>query len=132
MEPGTLFFYRNFKFQDGEKKDKIIIVLGSLKGIVLVVKTTSQGRRFLLEYGCQVNHRFPNFHLVKNSCCLPKPTWVVLDDFYELKNAELLERHFAGDICRIGKLSEELTVDLIECAIQSEDITPFQVNIIRT
>lgn len=132
MTPGTLFFDRHFRFYDGEEGQKILIALGTAHGVTLVVKTTSQGRRFRNDFGCQADHRFPNFHLVKNCCCLSKPTWVCLDEYYEFKGSELLQRHFSGDINRIGLLPDEITTALMECVLQSEDISPRQTRIVQT
>jgi hypothetical protein len=132
MTPGTLFFDRHFRFYDGEEGQKILIALGTAHGITIVVKTTSQGRRFRNDFGCQADHRFPNFHLVKGCCCLSKPTWVCLDEYYEFKDSELLQRHFSGDINRIGLLTDEIAIALMECALQSEDISPRQTHIVQT
>lgn len=132
MTPGTLFFDRHFRFYDGEEGQKILIALGTAHGVTIVVKTTSQGRRFRNDFGCQADHRFPNFHLVKGCCCLSKPTWVCLDEYYEFKDSELLQRHFSGDIDRIGLLTDEITIALMECALQSEDISPRQTRIVQT
>lgn len=132
MIPGTLFFDRHFRFHDGEEGQKILIALGTAHGVTIVVKTTSQARRFRNEYGCQAEHRFPNFHLVKGCCCLPKPTWVCLDEYYEFNDRELLQRHFSGDINRRGALPDPITIELIECALSSDDISPRQTNIVQT
>lgn len=132
MTPGTLFFDRHFRFYDGEEGQKILIALGTAHGVTVVVKTTSQSRRFRNDFGCQTDHRFPNFHLVKGCCCLSKPTWVCLDEYYEFKDSELLQRHFSGDIDRIGLLTDEITIALMECALQSEDISPRQTHIVQT
>ena len=82
MTPGTLFFDRNFKFHDGEDGMKILVTLGTGQGITIVAKTTSQGSRYLNDFGCQIEHRFPNFHLVQGCCCLSKATWM---NFMSLK-----------------------------------------------
>jgi hypothetical protein len=132
MTPGTLFFDRHFRFHDGEEGQKILVALGTSHGVTIVVKTTSQGRRYRNDFGCQADHRFPNFHLVKGCCCLSKSTWVCLDEYYEFKDSELLQKHFSGDINRIGLLTDEITVALMECALQSEDISPHQTNIVQT
>lgn len=132
MTPGTLFFDRHFRFYDGEEGQKILIALGTAHGVTMVVKTTSQGRRFRNDFGCQADHRFPNFHLVKGCCCLSKPTWVCLDEYYEFKDSELLQKHFSGDINRIGLLTDPITVAVMECALQSEDISPRQTRIVQT
>ena len=131
MTPGTLFFDRHFRFYDGEEGQKILVALGTVHGVTLVVKTTSQGRRFRNDFGCQTDHRFPNFHLVKGCCCLSKPTWVCLDEYYEFKDSELLQRHFSSDINRIGLLTDEIVIALMECALRSEDISPRQTRIVQ-
>lgn len=61
MTPGTLFFDRHFQFHDGEEGPKILVALGTGHGVTIVVKTTSQGRRYRNEYGCQADHRFSQF-----------------------------------------------------------------------
>lgn len=83
MTPGTFFVDKHFRFYDGEEAQKILVALGTNHDVTIVVKTTSRGVRYRNEYGCHADHRFPNFHLVKGCCCLPKPTWVCLDEYYE-------------------------------------------------
>lgn len=131
MTPDTLFFDRHFRFHDGEEGQKILIALGTAQGVTLVVKTTSQSSRFRNDFGCQVDHRHPNFHLIKGCCCLSKPTWVCLDEYYEFKDSELLQRHFSGDVSRIGLLTDEMTTMLMECALQSVDVSDYQRNILQ-
>jgi len=90
------------------------------------------GKNDVRQDGGQADHRFPNFHLVQGCCCLPKPTWVCLDEYYEFKDSELLQRHFSGDINRIGTLPDEMTEELMDCALQSEDIAPRQSALVQT
>lgn len=133
MIPGTLFFYENFKFHDGATADKIMVALGSAGATTLVVKTTSKGRRYLNDHGCQSDHRFQNFHLVQNSCLfLPKPTWIVLNEFYELKQTILLQKSFSLEVKRMGILEKSITIDLLKCAIHSDDISNGQIEIVKT
>jgi len=120
MTPGTLFFDTRFVFHDGEEGQKIIVVLGSGQGVTIGVKSTSQGRRYRNDYGCQSDHRFPNFHLPRGSCCLSKPTWVCLDEYYEFRDSELLQRHFSAEINRIGVLTDAITIELLECALATQ------------
>lgn len=68
---------------------------------------------------------------MQGCCCLSEPTWVCLDEYYEFKDSELLQRHFSGDIYRIGTLSDEITEVLMGCALQSEDIAPGQGAIVQ-
>jgi hypothetical protein len=131
MTPGTIFQHQNFRFHDGAIGNKILIVLGSLAGATVVVKTTSRSYRFSSSYGCQPHDRFQNFHLVQNCCILPKATWVCLDEYYEFSDAELLALHFAGEVKPMGDLPNDITAQLVACALASNDISMHQENIVQ-
>jgi hypothetical protein len=129
VTPGTLFFDSEFVFHDGESAEKILVALGTHGGLTLVIKTTSQGHHYTNSYGCQSPNRFPCFHLPKGCCCLSKPTWICLDEFYEFKDAELLQRHFSGKVNRIGLLPDLIVEDLLRCAIECPDISGTQAKV---
>jgi len=131
MTPGTIFQHQNFRFHDGAIGNKILIVLGSLDGVTVVVKTTSRSSRYSSSYGCQPRDRFQNFHLVQNCCILSKATWVCLDEYYEFSDKKLLALHFAGHVKQLGCLSEAITSELVACALESNDISSYQESIIR-
>jgi hypothetical protein len=76
-------------------------------------------------------NRFPCFHLPKNSCCLTLPTWICLDEFYELKDSTLMQRHFSGQINRIGMLENSITEQLLECVLDCEDISTAQKAVVN-
>ena len=130
MNPGAIFFDKEFHFHDGESGEKLFVVLGSEGGRTVVSKTTSQPARYSTVYGCQPNDRFHNFYLPKRSCHLKKPTWVCLDEFYELEGNTLLQKRFAGLVRHICDLPETITKEVQDCAILSMDITAFQESII--
>lgn len=132
MTPGTILKHQNFRFHDGEIGHKILIVLGSANGIAVVVKATSRGYRYGLSFGCQPLDRFQNFHLVQNCCVLPKATWICLDEYYEFLDSEILAKHFAGDVETLGNLPNDITALLVACALDSNDVSTHQENIIRT
>lgn len=134
MIPGTLFFDRHFVFHDGEAGQKILIALGTDLGITVVAKTTSQNRRYgeAVTLACRATHRFPNFVLPQGCCCLSRPTWVCLGEFYEFKDSELLQRHFSGDIRNIGCLSDEIANSLMLCALESEDMSERIAKIVQS
>jgi hypothetical protein len=110
---------------------KILVALGTEKGVTVLAKTTSKGTRFGLEYGCQAKKRFPCFYLPGNSCVLNRPTWICLDEFYEFNDALLTQRHFSGRVRHLGVLPHEVTEQLLECALVCEDITGAQASIVR-
>jgi hypothetical protein len=123
MTPGTFICDNNFHYSNGETGKKILIVLNDgTPGYYIVVKITSQNAYKGNEFGCQNNDRYPNFFLPKGCCCLKNDTWIQLDEYFEFTTHELLAKHFSGEMVRIGVVPEEIFKDLLQCAIDSEDI----------
>ena len=107
MMPGTLLVYDNFRFSDGTTGKKILVILNDgCVGYYIVVKTTSKDTHKSSNNGCQIQDQYPNFFLPQNSCCLKKDTWIGLDEFFELTTAELLAKHFSGEVKTIGVLND--------------------------
>lgn len=131
MTPGTVIHFPNFVFHDGAVRDKYLIVLGSAFGVTVLVKTTSKGWRYLLTYGCQSRHRYPCFHLVQNCCQFRKPTWVCLIDYYEFNDAELAQGEQVGDFHIAHLLPSNIALELVQCAIESDDISGKQQSVVR-
>lgn len=131
MNPGSIFFDKDFHFNDGGTGEKLFVVLGNDKGISVVVKTTSRSYGKGIEYGCQPNDRFNNFYLPQNCCYLKVNTWICLDEFYELKQSDLLTKRFSGVVCHICDLPEKITREVQDCALLSDDISKWQADIIR-
>lgn len=131
MISGTVISHPKFVFHDGGISDKILISLGSDNGTTVMVKTTSRGYRHDYHFGCQCEHRHPSFHLVQNSCFLEKPTWVCLNEFYEFNAPQLFAKRRAGHYREIGILPQELNDLLVQCVLQSNDISGLQERIVR-
>lgn len=131
MTPGTILCDNEFKFSDGTVGKKLLIVLNDGEiGNYIILKTTSNSNYKGIGYGCQSDDRYPNFFLPKGSCCLNKQSWLLLDQFFEFNAGELIGRHFAGKINRIGVLPTEITKQLLECAINCQDISIKQAEIL--
>lgn len=133
MIPGSIFRHERFQFHDGRTGTKYFIVLGMMgDSSIIAVKTTSKRNNRPESYGCHLSHRYPSFHLPLKTCCLPAPTWVCLDEFYQLEAAPLLEGKFSGVVRFEGQLVKDTTTALINCAASSDDISPAQLAAIRT
>lgn len=131
MTPGTILFHKNFVFADGASADKYLVVLASAPSHVLVAKTTSKGTRYRIDHGCQAGSYFAAFLLTQGCCCLPKNTWICLNEFYELNLTQVQGKVIDGAIRQYGLLAPELTKDVQVCASQTDDITSAQECLIR-
>lgn len=132
MSPGSVFFDKDFHFHDGESGEKLFVVLGSDRGVSIVSKTTSRPYGKGINFGCQPNDRFHNFHLPVNVCYLKKNTWICLNEFYELKQPEVLQKRFDGIINPVCELGDEITRQVQDCALSSDDLSVRQEKIIVT
>ena len=132
MTPGTILCDNKFRFTDGSIGKKILITLNDGNpGCYIIVKTTSKSIYKGVEFGCQLDGRYPNFFLPKGSCCLKEDTWIQLDQYFEFTKSDLISKHFTGQINRIGILPKEISTQLLECAIRSDDISLSQEKILK-
>ena len=133
MTPGTILHDQKFPFLDGTKGNKLIVLLTPLvdRYFYIAAKTTSKENRKGKNPGCQHKDIYPNFFIPKGTSTFPMDTWINLDEFYEFKSTELIQRHFTGEIRSIGNLEINLTAKLLACSLQSEDITFHQEKAIK-
>jgi hypothetical protein len=124
MTPGSIFFDTDFKFMDGEKGEKLFVILndGSC-GFYLAVKTTTNPKYKGRNEGCQIGDRDPNFYLPYKSCDFKEETWIQLSDFFEFKRDELLAKSFKKIVVHKGDLTRDIVVELLECAVSSDDLS---------
>lgn len=133
MSPGTIFYHKNFKFKNGGTKDKLVIVLAKLDtNEIITVVTTSKNKNKGNLQGCQINDRYPNFYIPKGSSSFRKDTWINLDDFYPFPLQEIFDDKCNGDIEVKSTLDETMFVALLNCSIESQDISDYQEDAIRT
>jgi hypothetical protein len=132
--PGTILYDQNFCFSDGTRGNKLVVLLTSLTDghFYIGAKTTSKEKHKGKNAGCQHKDTYPNFFIPKGTSSFLVDTWVGLDEFYEFKHTELIQRHFSGEIKTIATLDKTLTIKLLNCTIQSEDITLHQETAIKT
>lgn len=131
MTPGAILFHRNFVFPDGASADKYLVILAATPQVLLAAKTTSKGSRYRNDHGCQAGSYFAAFLLTSGCCCLPKNTWVCLDEYYELPIPLVQSKVVSGDINQYGLLPSELTRDIQACAVTTDDISASQEALIR-
>lgn len=131
MTPGSVFFDEQFHFHDGETGEKLFVVLGSANSIVVVAKTTSQQHGRGVSFGCQPDDRFHNFFMALSSGYLKKPTWICLNEFYDLNAVEMLNKRFTGRVKHTCTFDQNITRLIQDCALESLDLSEAQEAAIR-
>lgn len=129
--PGTILHCQNYQFDDGETRDKYLIVLndGSC-GYYLYVETTSKMHDKGIIFGCQPNDRQPNFFLLPHCGYFQLNTWIMFNHF---KKRSL--EYFHG--CLVNKtmtrkriFNKEMARQIIDCATDSDDIENADRNVL--
>jgi hypothetical protein len=131
MNPGAVFFDREFAFNDGQTGGKLFIVLGFSGQTFVVAKTTSQQHGRGTQFGCQPKDRFHNFYIPNGASYIKGSTWVCLDEFYELNGGKMLQKRYDGKVRHICQIESELLKLIQDCALVSKDVSFFQEKAIR-
>jgi hypothetical protein len=132
MTPGSILHDTHFKFTDGEIGNKLLIVLNDGKeSPYIIIKTTSKQKLKGSNEGCQLNDRPPNFFLPKGSCSFIKDTWAELNEFFEFQLTEMFQKRLAKTIEHKNIIPRLILKDLLNCAVNSDDISQFQESILR-
>ena len=79
MSPGDVLSWKNFTYDDGERSDKLLVVVGECQdGTRLMLKTTSKAKRWRPDQdGC---HHQESVHRFKQYLAgFRRPTWIVFD-----------------------------------------------------
>lgn len=116
---GSILFHKDFVFDDGTSKDKYIIVLGGDAESLVVAKTTSKGKRYRTDHGCQSGSPEPAFYLPQGSSCLPEPTWICLGRLQPVPRRKAAAQLRTRRMRKIGHLSPEQARDVQFCALGS-------------
>ena len=122
MKPGTVLFFKDFKFKDGSSKDKLLIVLNQPRGEepYLLCTTTSRKRRRKKELGCHAKENY--FYIDQDQDGFIKNTWVVFHIVYAFSAPALVSSNFKGKLYQSFDLEPSLWTALKHCILQSMDI----------
>lgn len=132
MTPGSILHDTNFQFKDGEIGNKLLIVLNDGKEFpYIIIKTTSKQKTKNTDEGCQLNDKPPNFFLPRNSTSFEKDTWIELNEFFEFELSEMFQKRLARTIEHKNTLPKQILKDLLRCAINCDDISEFQEEILK-
>lgn len=122
-QPGQILCFKDFEFEDGSKKDKLLVVLSDSDrdSVCLVLKTTSQSKHYQgVVRGC--NPEKKAFFVPTNwEQCFTSDTYIQLPKIIEIPTEKLL----AGDISSKIRVTSSLTIEcfklLKNCLKQFKD-----------
>jgi len=130
---GEVLHYRDFEFEDGTKRDKLLIILSSacLDNPCLFLLATSQSERFQdATPGCNPSKKV-FFIPASWKTLFPVDTYIPLLQILEKATVDLLKGRFAERIFPIGHLREDVSSLLLKCLRQfRDDISDQHWNII--
>ena len=129
MNLGTILHDGEFQYDDGTTGNKLAIIVSNFGKNFLAVKTTSQQHRKSKARGCQINDKPPNYFLPKNSTWFKEDTWIQVDEIFEL-DFNILSSKNEGKASP-PVLSQTVMKELLECALQSEEIEEFYLDFLR-
>lgn len=119
MNRGEVVYCPNFRFKDGGRSPKLLVVIGSAPQGTLVFRTTSQEREDRpATHGCHVDYAVFRF----SAPCAPfeKPTWVQYEDPYVVEENDDAIGSGSAVVC---KLSPEQIQAIINCFRKSQEFT---------
>lgn len=129
---GGIFFDPGFRFPDGNRGEKLFIILGvSPSDDYVVARTTSNPTHKSWTYGCHSDEADPNFFIPSSARIFPKDTWVCLDYLSDFDVREFDRKVANGNIERKGNLPQAVLKDLMGCAASADDTTQAQVKVLR-
>ncbi|MDP1536750.1 MAG: hypothetical protein Q8L95_06160 [Burkholderiales bacterium] len=130
MTPGSVVFFKDFTFHDGDHADKFLIVLNDgNKRPYLVLKTTSRQKSRPNKEGC---------HSSKGCYFLPAKrdwfrmdTWILLYEPYEIDAAAFLKAKFSGDAEIKASLKPDLVRAIINCFARADDCSEHHLSLLK-
>lgn len=130
MKCGTILFDSKFQFPNGNIDYKLIVVLCELGSDYLVVQTTRQPGAKNRTNGCQIKDNPSNFYLPRGAAWFEDDTWILLNEVFEY-NSVIFDSKWRDNVIQHRTvLSTDLTKQIFECALQSEDIEKYYLDFI--
>ncbi len=123
MTEGSVFYDPNFSFHDGEVGQKLFVLLNNGQdGSFLTVLSTSKQKRKSGTAGCHASDFPINYHFPAGTE-FPDNSWLLLDEIYEFACFQLVQKVKQGLIAHKQPLSRPSLLNVLDCAIEGEDIS---------
>jgi hypothetical protein len=123
MKSGDVYCFIDFEFEDGSKKDKLLIILNTPKDDepFLLCLTTSQQKKWRNNQpGC---HSQENYYFIDSEQDkFDKDTWIVFEKLYPFKVDKLLNSCLKDGTRALFELNINILKALKKCISKSNDI----------
>ncbi len=128
---GEVYHDQRFEFEDGHIASKLMIVLADGAALLLAALTTSNPKNKKRERGCNNNHWGQYFYLPVAEAKFDQETWIGLEKIWPLDRNKFREKIRARQLHKRFDLHPATMRDILECVLQSEDITPEQERLLQ-
>ncbi len=131
MNPGCVLFHRGFEFENGEKADKLLVVLNHQKaGRFLVLLTTSRPRKTRpRDEGCQAERGY--YFVSANRHWFNSDTWILLYRPYEIEAHRLRDSEERGDVRIMATLETDFARAIINCFKRCDDCSEHHLYMLK-
>ncbi len=122
-DQGSVYFFPNFIFPNGEKSNKLIILLtrsSKLDELFIFCTTTSKQKYREKKPGCNKDKAY--FFIPVGKELFDTDTWLILDILYSFEPIDILQYNFNKKLQYFGRLKKENLQALINCIKKVEDI----------
>jgi hypothetical protein len=122
MKAGSILFFKDFQFEDGIKKDKLLLILNNPIDAepYLLCPTTSQQHNRKKILGC---HSQNNYYFIdQNQDKFVKDTWVVFHKIYPKDIASVIKSGIDRELIKKFELESSLWDTIKNCILKSIDI----------
>jgi len=128
---GAVLFIKEFKFENGNIKDKLFVVLGAREGKdYLCAAATSKQWKMGATTGCHHNPRTYFYILGDGKNFFEQNTWILLSYKKIFKTGWLLNEKFQGRATIIGNLNQNITGQIRNCLKASKDISALELDLL--
>lgn len=123
MKKGSILYHEKFKFRNGERGEKLLVLLNTPKlpsEPYLFCKTTSKQNGKPRSPGCHPS--FSLFFIPGGIEFFTKDTWLQLYEIYPFDVASVLQDSLTKQLIEMGSLKSNTIRDLMNCISKIRDI----------
>ena len=123
MKSGEVIYFINFKFEDGSKENKLLIILNNPVGDepYLVCLTTSKHKPWRKkQLGCHSEQNY--FFVDSTQDNFDLDTWIIFEKVYPLKIDKILNSCLKDGSYKLFELEPTLWKTIKDCIAKSKDI----------